>query len=454
MTGPIDYSINVESPMAAFGQGANIGAVFSELQNKILADQQARQQQKMILQKKQELLQKQNRTAQDYTDLALLLPANEGANVRASWDALNKEQQENQLRFGGEVMSAFHSGAPDVAVQLLQERAQAARNSGNNGEAASYETYAKLAQNNPSAAQTIIGTMIGAVPGGDKVLENTIKTLKTPSDIRQSEANATKAEYEAQDTPERLALANSQTAANIRNLDSQILDRANKFGLDKDKLQSELQMKLYEFGQKGGELNDSAKKIINESTLASVSSKQFATEMMDLADRLEAKGGGFGSITSAENWINEKTGRQDAFTQLRNEYTRLKNSQVLKNVPKGGNISDKDIEFAKEGFLPATANSKQLAMFLRGMAKAQNYEASLEDAKSEWVNSVGYLGKPRKDIEINGITVQAGSPFSDFAPKYIDLISKKSTADTEQKNQKNIISQRSYSRHGNPQVPK
>ena len=62
-------------------------------------------------------------------------------------------------------------------------------------------------------------------------------------------------------------------------------------------------------------------------------------------------------------------------------------------------------------------------MFLRGMAKAQNYEAFLEDAKSEWVNSVGYLGKPKKDIEINGITVQAGSSFSDFAPKYVDLIS-------------------------------
>ena len=452
--GPIDYSINVESPMAAFGQGANVGAVFSDLQNKLLAAQQAQEQKKMIFEKKQELLSKKNRTAQDYTDLALLLPKEEGDNVRASWDTFGKDRQEKELRFGGEVMSAFHAGSNDVAIQLLQERAQAARNSGNEGEAASYETYAKLAQSNPSAAQTVIGTMIGAVPGGDKVLENTIKTLKAPSDIRQSEANAKKAEYEAQDTPERLSLNNSQTAANIRNLDSQIVDRANKFGLDKDKLQSDVQMKLYEFGQKGGELNDSAKKIINESTLASVSSRQSANQMMDLANKLETKGGGFGSITSAENWINEKTGRQDAFTQLRNEYARLKNSQVLKNVPKGGNISDKDIEFAKEGFLPETANSKQLAMFLRGMAKAQNYEAFLEDAKSEWVNSVGYLGKPKKDIEINGITVQAGSSFSDFAPKYVDLISKKSTANTEQKNQKNIISQRSYSRFGSAQIPK
>lgn len=257
MTGPIDYSINVESPMAAFGEGANIGAVFSELQNKILADQQARQQQKMILQKKQELLQKQNRTAQDYTDLALLLPANEGANVRASWDALNKDQQENQLRFGGEVMSAFHSGAPDVAVQLLQERAQAARNSGNNGEAASYETYAKLAQNNPSAAQTIIGTMIGAVPGGDKVLENAIKTLKAPSDIRQSEANATKAEYEAQDTPEKLALANEKTISDLKNADTKrkldaldIQIKQSNSETDKQRLQLERDKLLFDLQSK------------------------------------------------------------------------------------------------------------------------------------------------------------------------------------------------------------
>lgn len=275
--GPIDYSINVESPMAAFGQGANVGAVFSDLQNKLLAAQQAREQQKIILQKKQELLSKENRTAQDYTDLALLLPKEEGDNVRSSWDTFSKERQEKELQFGGEVMSAFHAGSPDVAIQLLQERAQAARNSGNEGEAASYETYAKLAQSNPSAAQTVIGTMIGAVPGGDKVLENTIKTLKAPSDIRQSEASATKAEYEAQDTPERLALNNEKTSSDIKSadlkrkldsLDIQIKQSNSetdkqRLQLERDKFASELQLKTQEQQQNAQNQLDTVNNSLN-----------------------------------------------------------------------------------------------------------------------------------------------------------------------------------------------
>ena len=61
-----------------------------------------------------------------------------------------------------------------------------------------------------------------------------------------------------------------------------------------------------------------------------------------------------------------------------------------------------------------------MASFLRGMAKMNQYTAVTENAKAEWVNAVGHLGKPKTDINIDGVNVPAGSTFADFARTYMD----------------------------------
>ena len=70
--------------------------------------------------------------------------------------------------------------------------------------------------------------------------------------MRKEEALGTREQLVTANTPTRLALENTQTAANIRNLDSQIADRANrlvldrdKLKLDRDKLQSDVALKLF-----------------------------------------------------------------------------------------------------------------------------------------------------------------------------------------------------------------
>lgn len=454
MVQPINYQLNVQSPFEAALSGFKIGATIADVAAQ-------RQQQEAELARRQQLqtqvsalMQNPNPTARDFTNVAMLLPKAEADSMRANWETLSKDRQENELRFGGQVMSAFSTNQPQIGIQLLRERATAERNAGREGQAKAYETWAQMAEVSPQSAQKTIGIMLAGVPGGDKVLTSSIQALKAPAEIRTGEAGATKEELVTANTPTRLALENTQTAANIRNLDSQILERTNRLvldrdrlKLDRDKLQSDVELKLFELNQKGGQLDASATKIVNDSAVAAVGSEQAAGRMLDLASRLEQQGGGFGAASRAYEWMKQATGNQDAMTQLRNEYTRLRNTQAIKSLPPGV-ATDKDIELALKGLPPETANAATLASFLRGMAKMSQYEAVAESAKSEWVNSVGSLGRATRDIDIGGIQVPKGTTYVDFARQFMD----QRAQDLAAAQAGRAVSGRGYMRWANPQT--
>lgn len=453
MVQPINYQLNVQSPFEAALSGFKIGATIADVAAQ-------RQQQEAELARRQSLqtqvnalMQNPNPTARDFTNVAMLLPKAEADSMRANWDTLSKDRQENELRFSGQVMSAFSAKQPQIGIQLLRERATAERNAGRADQAKAYETWAQLAEVSPQSAQTTIGIMLGLVPGGDKALTSSIQALKAPAEIRQGEAGATKEELITANTPTRLALENTQTAANIRNLDSQIADRAgrlvldrDRLKLDRDKLQSDVELKLFELNQKGTQLDGSATKIVNDSAVAAVGSEQAAGRMLDLASQLEQQPGAFtGAAGSAAEWLKKTTGNQDAMTQLRNEYTRLRNTQAIKSLPPGV-ATDKDIELALKGLPPETANAATLASFLRGMAKMSQSEAVAEGAKSEWVNSVGSLGRATRDIDIGGIQVPKGTTYVDFARQFMD----QRAQDLAAAQAGRAVSNRGYMRWANP----
>jgi hypothetical protein len=454
MVQPINYSLNVQSPFEAALGGFKIGASIAD----ISAQRQMQEQELMRKQNLQTqvnaLIQNPNPTARDFTNVAMLLPEKEAASMRANFETLSKDQQQNQLRFGGQVISAFSANQPQIGIQLLKDRATAERNSGRESEAKAYEVAAQLAENDPTSALKIAGINIAGLPGGDKVLESSIKALKAPGEIRTAEAGATKEDLITANTPTRLALENTNTAANIRNLDNQIVERSNRLVLDKDrlkldrdKLQSDVELKLFELNQKGTTLDAPAAKIVNDAAIAAVGSEQAAGRMLDLASRMESAGGGRGAGTSFSEKVKTLTGNQDGFTQLRNEYTRLRNTQAIKSLPPGV-ATDKDIELALKGLPPETADAAVLASFLRGMAKMSQYEAVAEGAKSEWVNSNGTLGRANKDIDIGGIQVPKGTTYMDFARQFLD----QRAQDLAAAQAGRAVSGRGYMRFANPET--
>jgi len=447
MPAPYDYSINVQSPFEAAVSGLKLGATIADIRTQQEAAAKAQERQNMLTQGLQSLINNPNPTARDFTNIAMLLPEKEAASMRANWETLNKDQQDNELRFGGQVMSAFSTGAPQVGINLLEQRAEAEDNAGRADRAKAYRTYAEIAKSNPSAAQKTIGIMLAGVPGGDKVLESSIKALKAPAEVRTGEAGATEKELVTANTPTRLALENANTGAQIRNIDSQIADRSGRLALDRDKLQTDVEMKLFELGQTGGKLDADARKIVNDATIAAVGSEQSAGRMLDLAGRIESAQGGKGALTKASEWFAGATGRQDEWTQMRQEYTRLRNTQAIKSLPPGP-ATDKDIQMALKGFPEETANAQTIGSFLRGMAKLQQFEAAAKSAEAEWVNSTGSLGRAKTDINIGGIQVPAGTTFVDFMRQYGEQRAQGLAAQ-----QANVVTgQRGYMRWANPQT--
>jgi hypothetical protein len=448
---PINYIRDVQNPFNSVANGMMQGL---QMGSAIQAQQEKQRQIELQQQMQTDLgalAQNPNPSAQDFARITIKYPQL-AEHFKNTWSMLNSDQQQNQLSSASQVYAALNAGRPDIAQGLLTDQAAAYRNAGDEKNAKINETLSKLVETSPETAKTSTGLLLSSVLGPEK-FATTFSTLggeqraqeKQPGEVAKINADARKATYEANNTPQRLALENNQTAANVRNIDSQIGERASRLKLDRDKLQSDVEMKLYELNQRSNTLDDGAKKIINDSTVASTAADQSAGQMVDLATRLEQQGGGYGAFSTASEWMKKTTGNQDAMTQMRQEYARLRNNQALKMLPPGP-ASDKDIAMAMQGFPPETADSATMASFLRGMAKMQQYTAVAEGAKAEWVNAVGHLGKPKSDIVIDGVNVPAGTTFTDFTKAYMD---KKAAQRGTQQAQQQVPS-RSYMRWAQP----
>ena len=447
MVQPYSYQVNVQSPFEAALSGFKIGATIADVAAQRQAQERDLARQKMLQEQVQALIKNPNPNVRDFINVAMLMPRAEADNMRASWDALSNDRRENELRFGGQVMSAFSSDQPQIGIKLLRDRATAERNAGREAQASALETWAQMAEINPANAQKTIGIMLAGVPGGDKVLQSSIAALTAPAQVAEKEAAALQKEFEARNTPQRLALENALTGAQIRNLDSTIADRAKRFQLDLDKLQSDAEREIYKLQQKAGQLDPSAIDLVNKSSIAAVASEQSAARMLDLAKLLDQLGGGYGALSNVNAWIRNATGNQDAWTQARQEYVRLRNTQAIKSLPPGP-ATDRDIELALKGFPSDNADAGTISSFLRGMAKLSQYEAVAEGAKAEWVNSVGSLGRSTRDIEIGGIRVPRNTTYVDFARQFME----RRAQDLAAAQAGRAVSGRGYMRWANPQT--
>jgi len=91
-----------------------------------------------------------------------------------------------------------------------------------------------------------------------------------------------------------------------------------------------------------------------------------------------------GQLGVAEEVVKGFFGRQDAETLLRTEATALRNSNAIKNLPKGP-ASDRDVALVLAGELDPYANKETLLAYARGIAKiAAHAEQNLRD-QSAWV---------------------------------------------------------------------
>ena len=460
MAQPFDYGVNIPDPAQAFTQAFQMGTVIT---NQRVAQEEA--QKKQLLQTElANLYNNPNASATDYARVAAFLPKDQAEIVTKGFERKTKEQQQNDLLMGGQVYSAIKAGSLDIAERLLTEKATALRNSGRENEAKAAENALELIKLKPEIAQTTIGLYMAKLPGGTEYLTNADKALatiraeelqplalkKAIADADEAIAKAITAQATAKNAPEKAAADAARASADaakaaieakyaeptaiaglnkinwdIKNLDSQITDRSARLNLDRQVTQSTVAKNLASIQDLLTKLPEGAQKLINESSTLAATSKQAATQYNDLAKRIETAQGGKGRLTTTSEWFATQLGNQDAWTQIRNEYTRVRNSVAIKALPPGV-ATDKDIELALKGIPPESANSATLASFLRGSAKLQDIDSAINNAKTDWLSqNKGLLTRSQNTFIAGDYAVKPGETFNDFAQRVVGDVAKK-----------------------------
>jgi hypothetical protein len=478
---PINYGVQIQDPTQSFLSAFQTGASIQESRLKQEQQQQQLANQKLI-QEGFAKLRQPGATAADYANLAMVLPETQAKSVRESFNMLSGERQNAALQQSGQVFSAFRSGQPEIAISLLDRQIEGKRNSGDEEGAKFLETWRNVAKENPKATEDYFGFTISQMPGGDKVIESAVKLggelraqAKAPAELNKAIAEANKAvadattaqatatnaaEKAAADAAKATADANAakvkakyaeqveiaglnKTNWDINNLRSQIGDRSARLNLDTQKTAADVAAKMSDIQKNLSDIPADTRKLINESAVLAATSKQSAGQFNDLAKRLDEAGGGYGVFSSASDFLKKGAGFQGGMTQLRQEYTRLRNTAAIKSLPPGP-ATDKDIAMALKGFPSDNASAGDLSSFLRGMAKLQDVDASINNAKTDWLaQNNGTLTRAKNTFVAGDYATKPGETFNDFSQRIIGDVSKKyqSPEQTAEERRQQLISQ-------------
>lgn len=447
---PINYGVEIQDPTQSFLSAFKTGASIQDMRVKQEQQQQQMANQKVILDGLAKIRQP-GATVEDVSNLAMILPKDQSETVLKAFALKTDAQKQNSLNQAGRVVSALFAGENDIAQNLITEQANAMRNSGNEEGAKFLETWRGVTEVNPTASQNFFTAELLRLPGGDKIVENIVKLrtdnraeAKAPFELTEAQQNARKATSEA-DTKEveakfaeRLQQAGlNEKNWNVKNLQSQIGTRAAQLNLDRQTTAATVAEKMASLQSKLNEIPADTRKLINESAVSAAVSKQSADQFNDLAKRIEAAGGNYGVASSASDFMKKVGGFQGGMTQLKQEYTRLRNTAAIKSLPPGP-ATDKDIQMVLSGFPSDTANAGDLGRFLRGMAKLQDIDASINNAKTDWLTqNNGTLTRAKNTFQAGDYATKPGETFNDFSQRIVGDVSKRYNPAT----QTNLVNQ-------------
>lgn len=452
--GPLDYSgafADTPSPLAAFTQGLQGGAMVRQV-NAQQAQQQTQAQQQQAMRADLSALS-QNPTAQAIGQMSIKYPQlSEG--FKRSFDMLSPAQQQSKLDSAGPVHAAVLAGEYGVASKQLREHADALENSGNAQEAQQTRAMADLVDQHPETAKLTTGLLLAQAMGPDKyaaafgsIGKESRDAEQAPADLNKKNADARKAGAEADVAAGTVPDLIAAPALKNRDVEDQIKDRSKRFALDQDKFETETKIKLTELKDKFGMLPEFVVKDQSAAVTSAIAAQQSAGRMTELADKIDSMDISSGSYAKGKELLKRLTGNQNEITRIRAEYSRIVTPAAMEAYKKNasGSTSDKDIETAMLGVPGDTAEPSTMASFLRGAAKLQRYESVLNNAKSEWLGEVKGLGKAKGDIEVDGIKVASGTTFKQFADAYVEKKIKLLDAGE--------VAKRSYMKYAAPATP-
>lgn len=162
---PINYTLNIPSPMEAIQKGMKMRAEMDALQR-------AEEQQRLFAEQQQAFLSNPNPTFQDASKFMATMNPAQMEGFKPFLDQLTAKQKQETLDFGNSVLGTMNTN-PNVAINMLSERAVAEENSGNTPNANLYRQMAEDIKNGNTGNIVRLGAMMfGGSKEGQAMVEN------------------------------------------------------------------------------------------------------------------------------------------------------------------------------------------------------------------------------------------------------------------------------------------
>lgn len=402
MPQPYDYSLNIPNPTEKLLQGLQVGNVISQMGEQSLAKERALQnveKQKRII---ADLFDNPNRTASDYERAMLNLPELKD-HFKTAWEMHSKEQQKHSLQEVSEVHAALINGKPDVAIGVLERRAEALENSeGLEDQAKAVRAQIEAIKINPDIALVNTGMMLGSVPGGKEVLESLGKVGEEYRKIKSSPGELLK---QAQDL--KLSKANT----------NKVLSETRKLDNESRKIALELEAMKKAGGVDPDKKFDQEEKLRKEYTKRTQVYNDLRMTYQNLKSSAEAKTGpgDIALVTSFMKMLDPTSVvRETEFATARNTaglFDRLINqAEALQSgrlFSLDSNQRKEYIDLSKQYFNAAEAKAKNERASLNNVVKTYNLDP-------DNVFGVEPTAEPEvESVNVNGTTYQRPPNFTD-----------------------------------------
>jgi hypothetical protein len=401
--------IGAQQKSQLFGyQAAEAQLQLQQAQNQVALQQQMRQDMAKLA---------QNPTPEAISRMTVLYPQL-SEQFKRSHGMLSEDEQKARVSQGLQIYNALASGAPDVALNKVNEFATANANSNRPQDAQALRSLGDVIQNNPNGAQTAVGMHLASVaPSGFAESAKTLSTL--PAAQAKAAADAGAAQGSAPYAGPQAAATLASTQAGTAGTQQQTAERAallpGQLAIQKSAVAKsaaeveEIRNKLVALPP---DVQKEANGYINDAQASQVMATR-ASNIADNMDKIAAKGGitASGAGASAAETIKRFFGSEDNYSAIRQQFNQFQNSAVLQQL-KGsgvGRITEKEIALIQSGFPAPTANPALISQALRLQAKVLNGQAGIDKAKAQWMGgNRGSLLPATRAFSIGGRAVQIG----------------------------------------------
>jgi hypothetical protein len=266
--GPIDYSIDVANPLDSALSGYQAGLSINQFQQakasqaaEAIQRQQQQEQQNQVI---QGLLSKPNASADDYSKAMLIVPGLH-EQLKQAWTTKSTAQQQSQLSDLAQWGAAIQSKQPEIAVDLMNRRADSMDNT--NGqptpESQALRAQAEALKAHPEFGNFMIKALLASHKDGKAVIDGINSQSAEQRAADQAPAELRKKTADAREAEAKATVASATVPQQIAKVDSELLTAEQKRRLD----QFEAEIKGADSETKRGQLTLERDKFVAEQGL-------------------------------------------------------------------------------------------------------------------------------------------------------------------------------------------